>query len=205
MPTFSKGISHIAAVIGLTVLALPGAFAQDLPVDSRDARGMLFDRKGGQVLVLEQDFLSETQAAQLATMGGAIPYYGAVAMAPDEGMLSETNQAAANHHTVAAAEAAALAACNSARSGGRACVVVMHFLPDDYEPGRGLELSQAATEAFREFKRGRGEKTFAISPSTGSFAFEKGEGAETVAISACNAKSGDGNVTATDCYTVIAD
>ncbi|WP_052245420.1 hypothetical protein [Halocynthiibacter namhaensis] len=205
MTTFSKGISHIAVAVGLTVLTLPGAFAQDLPVDSRDARGMLFDRKGGQVVVLEQDFLTEAQVAQLAAMGGAIPYYGAVAMAPDEGMLSETNQAAANHHSIAAAETAALAACNTARSGGQRCVIVLHFLPNAYESGRALELSQSATEEFRTFRRGRGEKAFAISPSTGSFASETGAGAESTAIAACNAGADGANVTATDCYTVIVN
>ncbi|MGB0968849.1 MAG: 5-aminolevulic acid synthase [Halocynthiibacter sp.] len=200
------GFSKTTLLAGLSVLLTGGVvLAQSAPVDSRTARGQLFDRNGGQVMVFEQDFLNAQQIAQLSATGGAIPYYGAVAMAPDEGMLSETNQAAGNHHSVEAAETAALTACNAARSGGRACVVVMHFLPDDYEAGRAIQLSQSATDAFRQFRRGRGEKAFAISPSTGSFAFEKGDGAGDAAISACSVGSGAGNAAATDCYTAIVD
>jgi len=202
MAIFSKLLMGAALICAL---GSAGAMAQELPVDGRTARDLLFSRKGGQVVVFEQDFLNETQIAQFETMGGVIPYYGAVAMAPNEGMLSEANQAAANHHSIEAAEAAALKACNTARSGGRACVVVMHFLPDDYEAGRALELSQAATEAFRSYRRGRGEKAFVISPSTGLYAIEKGDGASGGAIDTCNVDFESSNNTATDCYTVIAD
>ncbi|MBI1494398.1 5-aminolevulic acid synthase [Halocynthiibacter styelae] len=189
---------------GLVMAFTNLAFAQDT-MDARSARGQLFDHRGGEVVLLPNDVLTEEQQAQLSQMGGAIPYYGAIAVAPDEGFLSEANQAAANHHSIASAEVAALAACNQARTSARACVIVMHFLPRNYEAGRALEMSQTATEAFREYRRGRDEKAFAISAATGNHAFAKGVGAVGLALEACNVGDGTENTAATDCYTVIQD
>ncbi|WP_107498511.1 5-aminolevulic acid synthase [Thalassobius sp. I31.1] len=193
---------------GLVMAFTNLAFAQDT-MDARSARGQLFDHRGGEVVLLPNDVLTEEQQGQLSQMGGAIPYYGAIAVAPDEGFLSEANQAAANHHSIASAEKAALAACNRARSTESRCVIVMHFLPRNYEAGRGLEMSQTATEAFREYRRGRGEKAFAISASTGAFSLQGGENAEARANEMCNSRSdADSGALiprATDCYTAIRD
>lgn len=184
-----------------TVLA-SGALAD--PLDGRTARQALFHHKGGEIVVFPQDFLTPEQVAQLNLMGGLIQYYGAMAMAPGEGFMSEANQAAANHHSVEAATEAALSACNAARSGGRPCVVVAHFLPRDWEEGHPVQLSQSATEAFRrDYRRGRGPKAFAISAETGAFAVERGESATDAALAACNEKAEE--LGATDCNIVIAD
>lgn len=200
MRCFGKSVMSAGLVMAFTNLA----FAQDT-MDARSARGQLFDHRGGEVVLLPNDVLTEEQQGQLSQMGGAIPYYGAIAVAPDEGFLSEANQAAANHHSIASAEVAALAACNQARSSARACVIVMHFLPRNYETGRALEMSQTSTEAFREYRRGRGEKAFAISATTGNHAFAKGVGAVGLALEACNVGDGTENTAATDCYTAIRD
>lgn len=190
-------------ILAAAIVIAAGATNAD-PIDGRTARQLLFHHKGGEVQVFPQDFLTAEQVAQLNLMGGLIQYYGAMAMAPGEGFMSEANQAAANHHSIEAAVEVALSACNAARSGGPSCVIVAHFLPKDWEEGRPLQLSQTATDAFRrEYRRGRRPKAFAISTDSGAFAVERGDGASEAALAACTEKAAE--LGATDCNIVIQD
>lgn len=192
----------VALAIGL--VAGTGGIAGADPIDGKAARDAVFSHRGGQVVVLEQDVLSAENAAQLAATGGVIQYYGAIAVAPDEGFISQANQAAANHHSIEAAEEAALTACNAARSGGRRCVIIAHYLPDDWEEGRPVQLSQTATDALRRtYRRARKPRALAISPMTGAFAVDRGDGAQENAIATCNEEASQ--LGATDCNVVVSD
>lgn len=134
------------------------------------------------------------QERLVATVG----YYGAFAYSPTEGLVSNSLQGALNFHVLAAAENAALAACEAAKSDGSAdCVVAAKLLPRRYEP-RAFTLSQEATEVFtKEYARGRGARSFAISPTGGAFAWATDAGS---ALVDCAAKNG-----ATDCVIVIQE
>ena len=81
------------------------------------------------------------------------------------------------------------------------CRIGARVRPRGYE-ARPLELSLGATTAFREtYRRARGEKALAISPSSGRFAIATGAGAAARATADCDrAAQGAG-----DCRVVIAD
>lgn len=199
--------SLVAALACLAGLMGQNAFAQT--VNESTARNALFAPRGLDVRFVNTEQLSDTDRALLPALeremerSDQVFYYGATALAPDEGFMSNTNQIAANHHSLAAAEAAALAACNAARQSSTPCIVVGHILPRRYEPGRAIQLGQAATADFRRsYRRGRGPKAFAISPSTGQWGIGKGNGAAEAALSACaNQRQGG----ATDCNIIIKD
>ncbi|MFV2052530.1 5-aminolevulic acid synthase [Aliiroseovarius sp. YM-037] len=200
--------SMVVAVVCLVGLMAQAAGAQ--VVNESTARSALFAPRGLDVRFVNTERLSENDRALLPALeremerSDQVFYYGATALAPDEGFMSNTNQIAANHHSLAAAEAAALAACNAARQSSTPCVVVGHIIPRKYEPGRAIQLGQAATADFRRnYRRGRGPKAFAISPSTGQWGIGKGDGAAEAALSACTNQRGQGG--ATDCNIIIND
>jgi hypothetical protein len=184
----------------VAIMALAGqAGAQ--AVDGATARKMVFKPKGVQVTIVAHDFLSEDDRKALAYAAEQQPYYGAIAMSPSEGLISEATLAAANFHDVDSARAKALESCNAARKKGtRPCVIAAEIRPSGWE-ARPLSLSASATEALRkEYGRGRGEKALAISPSTGKYAVSKGAGAADTALASCAATAGAG-----DCRIAVAD
>ena len=156
----------LSGIVAISV-ALPGVVLAD-PVNSSTARKSLFAPKRGEVRILPEAGLSESDAETLTLVLKEIPFYGAAVVAPDEGLMSEATQAVSQHHSVEAASAVALELCNKARKkGGADCVVAAHVVPRRYKP-QILEMSHAATAAFRkQYRKLRGEKAFAISPKTG--------------------------------------
>lgn len=172
------------------------------PVDVKTAKKMLFSAKGAQVRVLEPDLLSEQDTRIIKEIGKSQPYYGVIAISPDEGLMSVATLAAAQYHGLEPARAAALTACNEKRKDGTSdCVAVAEILPRKYEP-RDLQLSVEATTAFnKEFRRKRGEKAFAISRATGQWAFALGQGAGEAATADCAGKAA--KLGADDCEVVI--
>lgn len=188
----------------LAMLAAGPSFAQQ-SVDGASARQMLFSERRSEMQIflhpaLGEDGLAALQSQQEALLA-SIPYYGAVAMSPADGLGAETTVASGNFHDIPAARAAVLAACDARRAAGTpACVVVLEVRPRGWEQ-RALQLSQGATAYFRrEYGRGRGERAFAISATSGGFGVGKGAGAAASAIAACNAATGAG-----DCRVTIAD
>ncbi|MCJ8140224.1 5-aminolevulic acid synthase [Falsirhodobacter halotolerans] len=151
-----------------------------------DVRGMLYPRAGIDVEILPKDYLPADQAALLRTVGVQQPYYGAIAISPAEGIMTEATVAAANYHTTDAAATAALRDCNAKRKAERACEVVGYIRPAGWQQ-QPVQLSQAATAAFLNDFRGEGPKAFAISPSTGEWGLAKGAGAADAAIAECGA------------------
>ena len=168
-------------------------------VDGKAARGLLFSPKGAEVTIVT-DILSEKDAAILAEVGQTQSYYGAIAISPDEGILSNATVAAANYHDVANASRAALAGCNAAKTGASACVIAAEIRPKDWEE-RALQLNVGATEAVRkDYRKGRGAKALAVSASTGQWGIGKGDSADQDALSACKSAA-----KADDCRIVVAD
>lgn len=192
----------------LMLLAAFAAFpAAAEPITGAEARDLLFGLRGQTVVVdqslsaLDQNVLRLVVEMAAERMRQPLYWYAAIAYAPDSGLTAEPGPvAAANHHGVAAADRAALAACDAARpAGSRPCVVAARVLPRNYEP-RALELSFGATSAFREtYRRARGEKAMAISPTSGQFAIATGAGAAETAVADCNALSQG----AMDCVVAI--
>jgi hypothetical protein len=170
-----------------------GAFAE--PLTNKAARKALFAVKVASVEMMADSGLPEQDQTVLASVAAQQPYYGAIAISPDEGLLSEATVAAANYHDTAAAESAALADCNAKKTGITPCVIAALIRPDGYEP-RDLQLSQDATVAFRKDYPGNGG-ALAISALTGAWGMGKGTEA---AIATCAAKAG-----ATDCMVVVQD
>lgn len=187
----------------LPALALLFALAQPLaadPLPGSEARALLFHAERTEVARFSTEGLSPEQAEALTGLAMGQRYYAALAFAPDAGIIAEPSVFAANHHSRDAARAAALAGCEERRNGGRPCTLALEVRPAGWE-ARALSLSAAATEAFeREYRRLRGERALAISPSSGAWGIASGEGAMNAAVERCAADRGD-----EDCVVVIAD
>ncbi|MGL6212114.1 MAG: 5-aminolevulic acid synthase [Paracoccaceae bacterium] len=184
------------AALVLILLTLPASMALAEPLTGKAAKKLLYPAKTGAVVeMLAGSGLSAEDQTVLATVAAQQPWFGAIAISPDEGMMSEATVAAANYHDVAAAGAAAITDCNAKKKGQADCVVATLIRPEGYEP-RALSLSLDATAGFRADYPGKGG-AMAISAGTGAWGIA--EGAE-AALAACAAKGG-----ATDCAVVIAD
>ena len=173
-----------------TLAALP-ATAQTMTGDAASA--LLFPPKGAEVEMAPGDILPKDQAKMLEMVAKDQPYYAAIAISPDEGLMSEATVAAANYHTVETASAVALSECNAKKQGAADCVVVALVRPEGWQ-AQPLQLSSDATAALAEYAGG----AMAVSAATGSWGL--GDTPE-AAVAACV----DRNAAATDCAAVIAD
>ena len=71
---------------------------------------------------------------------------------------------------------------------------------EGWEP-RALQLSADATDDLRRsYRKGKGPKALAVSPSTGVWTIARGDGAAAAAVQECQAQSG-----ADDCQVAVAD
>lgn len=183
-------------MMALTVAWTGAAAAQELP-NLRDARGLVFAEDGAiEWQILPDPSLTAADLATLDQINRIQPqaYYGAMAIAPSQGLAAATTSMAANFHDEANARTAALAACDSARGDdGSPCVVVMVIRPAGWQPGRALQLSSEAAAALRsDYRRlARRSRAMAISPGTGQWGIGAGRDA---AIAAC---------AAADCRVVV--
>ncbi len=168
-------------------------------ITGKSAKKALFSGDDIAVQVMKQSFLTDEQAQILGSVATQQPYYAAIAVSPDEGLMSEATLAAANYHSVEAASAAALAGCDAVRKGAAACVIVAVVRPKGWE-ARPVQLSAEATAAFRKDYAGKGA-AMAVSTLTGAWGIADGDTAADVAKAACTAKLTDQN----DCAVVIVD
>lgn len=182
-------MSRLVLALLATLPALP-ALAE--PVTGDAAAAMLYPPKGAEVEMAPGDILPKDQAKMLEMVAKDQPYYAAIAISPEEGLMSEATMAAANHHTVEAASAVALAQCNAKKKGAADCVIVATVRPEGWE-ARPLSLSSSATEDFANYSG-----ALAISAATGAWGI--GNSADE-ALAACAAKQ----QTATDCAVAIAN
>ena len=188
---------------GMLGVALAGfATVAAAQVPTGDAvQPMLFAGGGAVVEVLPQPFLSQEQVAILAQVGAAQPYYGAIAVSPDEGLMVEATVAAANHHSTDAAQTAALAGCDAKRKGAAPCMIVALIRPENWT-AQPFQLSAGATAGFLDdYMKIRRDKAFAVSPQTGLWGIGKGRDAAAKAVADCAAKGQN----VTDCAVVVAD
>jgi len=192
---------RVVSVLCACLLAAP-VLAE--PVDTKTAKKILFSPKGAEVMVLEHDFLTEKDIKIIEEIGKSQPYYGVIAMSPDQGLLAITTLAAAQYHSLEPARVAALKACNEKREADTAeCAAVAEIVPRKYE-ARDLQLSVEATAAFnKDFRRKKGEKAFAISLETGQWAFALGQSANENALAECADKAA--KLGAHDCAIVITE
>lgn len=190
-----------AAILSLAAVAPAGAD----PVSGASAQRQLFSAKGALVKVFNLPMLSEQDKMVIGELGKQQKYYGAIAISPDEGLMSEPTLAAANYHSIPPAETAARAACDKRRKRGTArCVIAAHILPPGYDRPRALQLSADATAGLaRSYGKGSGPKALAISPLTGQWAMARGQGAGAAAVAECNRTATQNG--ARDCAVAVAD
>lgn len=192
----------LSVLLALSVVS--GASVAE-PIGGQRASLELFDTSGIG-LQLSQS-LSEKERATIKTLiplieqqtGTKAKFFGALAYAPDEGLVSEALQGAFNFHTVEAADQAAIAACMATkRSTSGECRLAARILPPGYQR-RAVSLSHDATRVF--FDRYiflRGAKFFAVSGATGAWAMAPSQSA---ALEACAHDAKGAN----DCAVVIED
>lgn len=189
-----------ALAMSLALSALPVS-AQT--VDTKDARKMLFGTSWtvelGEASFLDKSMQKVIEAQLRGTPGTG--YYGAIAVSPGEPTSSNLMSTMANFHSPETAQQAALDNCNSRRTIGNPCIVIATIMPKRYK-AQPLTLSAQATEAFnKEYRKLDAPKAMAISPSTGVFGIDRGDGGR--AISKCNAAAQAKG--AADCVIVVAD
>jgi hypothetical protein len=182
--------------------ALAFGLAQAVSADvltGKAAKKALYSGDEVAVQVMKQAFFVDNQAEILATAAAQQPYYGAIAVSPKEGLMSEATIAAVNYHSVEAASVVALTGCDAARKGEVPCVIVALIRPEGWE-ARPVQMSSEATAAFRKDYGGKGA-ALAVSMTTGSWSMAKGTNAADEALSACASKLTGAN----DCKVIIAD
>jgi citrate lyase gamma subunit len=172
------------------VAAGTGGAAQT--VSSGDAAAMIYPPKTAEVELLPSDALKKKEGKVVGMVAADQPYYAAIAISPDEGLMSEATVAAANYHDTGSASAAALAECNAKKKGAADCVIVALVRPEGWQ-AQPVQLSSDAAAGFAE----AGGGAVAISAATGSWGIGADEGA---ALAAC----GERNPAAGDCAVVIA-
>lgn len=189
----------------LVALSLMSGASHAEPISGQAARAELFDTSG--IGLQLAGGLSDKERATIKTLiplieqqtGTKAKFYGALAYAPDEGLVSEALQGAFNFHTVDAADAAALAACTKAkRPASGACRLAARILPPGYQK-RAVSLSHDATQMFFDrYIPASGVKHFAVSRSTGAWGMAPSESG---AVRACE-KDAKG---ARDCTVIFKD
>lgn len=181
--------------------ALIAGAAMAAPMTGKDARKALFKPGPVEIAVLDLPFLTEQDRTVLGQIAQQQKYYGAIAFAPEDGLLSESLTGAFNFHDVPSARAAALRGCEAQRTSDNPCEVVTELRPKGWEDGRALSLSGDATNAFRsEYRKARSPKAMAVSPSTGLFAVATDPAAPGTAMGQCEAIAQAG-----DCTVVLSE
>lgn len=182
-----------SVVIGAVAALLAGngfALAQGV-VTGDAAAGGLYEPQAAEVEMTD-GLLPKDQSKVLKMVARDQLYYAAIAISPDEGLMSEATVAAANYHSVEAASVAALAECNAKKTGAALCAIAAIVRPEGWQAG-SVQLSSDATAGFRSaYDAG----AMAISAATGSWGIGADEAA---AVAACT----DRNPDATDCAVVI--
>ena len=208
-----------AGMMAMIAAMAMGAGAQADPVDGKAAKKMLFSTRNVDLQILDDSGLEPSQSAIIEAIldqtraQGLANYYGAVAVSPsffsqlaedaDQAVLSGLLQITERLHGPEVAANVALAGCNAARKDGdAACVLAARILPKRWKE-QPLSLSVSATEAFKAYRKGKGEKAFAVSANTVAYAVAKGSDAAEAALSACN--EGAAKTGSADCSILIAD
>jgi hypothetical protein len=179
--------------------ALFGALPAAAQVSGEAAAAALFPPDRAAIVLDGEVRLARADRRTLEGVVAAVKYYGAIAFAPDLGLMSPATVVAQNYHSAETAEAVALAECG-AKARGAACVIAARVLPEGHAP-RALQMSAAATAAFAaDYLPAPAPKAFALSAATGSWGFAQGADARARAVADCAAQQA-----ATDCAVAVAD
>ncbi len=194
---------RIERSLGITLaLLLAGPLAAQT-VTGEAVRPLLFAPTGAVVELTGAGGLAADQAEILRQVGAMQPYYGAIAISPDEGIMVEATVAAANHHTTEAASVQALAACEAKRQGAAPCVIVALIRPEGWQP-RPVQLSSGATADFLSaYADAPAPRAFAVSPSTGMWGIGTGTDVTSAAVAACVERGAA--LAPADCTVVFVD
>lgn len=149
-------------------------------VTGKAAGKLIFATDKAEVKFLAGIDLPDEQVNAVRSVLAAQPYYGAMAMSPDEGLMSDSTVATANFHSVEAAGAAAVAQCNDKKTGATPCVLVAVVQPKSWK-ARALQLSSEATAGFKTGYPAVGG-ALSISTATGVWGMGQNAGA---ALGAC--------------------
>lgn len=200
------------SLLWLTAGLLTATHLSAEPLSFKEARKILPRANGKVELVSFPEVVPAKDMAALAAanmksddvfkaIGASLEGYGAVAISPDEGLLVEWISGVSQHHSIQAARDAALSYCNSKKNEDSAdCEVIVEVAPKGAKVDDALTLSLAANSALRgPFRKMEKPRAFAISPSTGDFGMDRGDGTRAIANCAAAANS------ATDCVVVVAD
>ena len=180
--------------LGLVGMLVAGAAGAD-PVTGKAAAKMLFSPKAVQVVINSAAGLPKDMAGALKTVLASQPAYGAAAISPDEGLMSEATIFVGNYHDAASAGLAAVKQCDAKRKGKTACVVAATVLPKGWK-AQPVQLSGDATAGFlASYPKAGG--AVATSASTGGWAIDADP---KTALADCAKKS-----KAKDCAVVIAN
>ena len=207
------------SIVGAICAAFVAGVAMAEPIPEKEASRFLFSASGMAVALnpdsgLEEGQIGTIEAILLQLEGAAgANYYGAVVVSPAFFEMMATDpagaatsgllQVAERCHSVQAAANVAMRACETARQSGQPrCVIAAQILPKKYKP-QPLQLSRGATEAMKDYRKGRGAKALAVSPSTTAWAIGRGEAAAITALTACNAAAQE--FKQQDCAVVIED
>ena len=175
-------------------MLLAGA-AYGTPLTGRAAAAMLFSPSAVQVVINAGAGLPKDMAGALKTVLAGQPAYGAAAISPDDGLMSEATIFVGNYHDAVHAGQAAVQQCDAKRKGKTPCVVAATVLPMGWK-AQAVQLSQAATAGFiASYPKTGG--ALATSATTGGWAIGATEPA---ALADCAKKS-----KAKDCSIVIAN
>lgn len=185
-------MENLVIGFGLGLALASGVNAQT--VSGAEAAAVLYAPKAAEVEIMAKKVLPKDQAKVLEMVARDQLYYAAIAISPDEGLMSEATVAAANFHDIDSASAVALSECNAKRTGATECVVAAVVRPDGWQPG-GVQLSSDATDDFQKAYNGG---ALAISPSTGAWGIG---GTADDALAACLVRNPD----APDCQVAIAN
>ena len=177
----------------MALVLLAGPALAD-PVTGKVAKGQLFGEVAD-VRVLDTT-LPKDQAAALNTVLAGQPYYGAAALSPDDGLMSDATVLLANYHDIASASVAALAQCDAKRKGKTPCVIAATVQPKGWKQ-LSVQLSVDATNGFKTSYPASGGAV-ATSAATGAWAIG-GDGA--AALAACKGQKQKPK----DCAVVIAN
>lgn len=195
---FDNSLKALGA-IGAVLAVMVGGPALADPLPGAEAQALLYPPDRVEIAVYDASALSQQERDVIVQVSRTQQYYGAVALAPDQGLMSEATVVAANYHDTASARSAALGECNAKRDGGRACVIVLEIRPAGWEQ-REFQLNTDATEAFTTlYMAMEAPRAFAASATAAAWGFAGGHLAAHDALGLC-AESG-----ATDCRIVSSD
>ena len=189
----------------LVSLSVMGGTSFADPMNGQEAGAELFDTSG--IGLQLAGGLSDKERATIKTLiplieqqtGTKAKFYGALAYAPDEGLVSAALQGAFNFHTVDAADQAALQACTNAKQAtSGACKLAARILPPGYQK-RAISLSHDATQMFFDrYVSATGTKFFAASRGSGAWGMAPSQSG---ALRACE-RDAQG---AKDCAIIVKD